>query len=216
MGMVYVELHKLSDLTFVDNGVTYSLTLDDLYDEYSDNADAVAIYNADYFNSKHRYSITSYDDEYTFYGLDAYTDYYVVMISSSVDSFTYESSTVVKDYVKVRTMNADNSISVQTTTSSYIEVLLSLDGISFYEPGAEIVVNYSSGSDSFTVTEEDALTAVTDGYLAQLCISSSEYYYGSDYITINYQIGTGTNTEIICSAKIKNGFYGSSAGSSSS
>ena len=170
MGMVYLEIHKASDLA--DKKITVS----DLYDPETTSATEVEEYWED-FNAVFRTSINPYDSTYTFNnGIEPETEYYVVLahVAENEDG---ELEKTLDDYYRLVTPKLQNLLTVSYVNTGAIGVNLVLDSLAG-EP-ARLVTDLTPPDGSpipieHTLTSAELAAAASGGVQIELPISGDE------------------------------------------
>ena len=201
LGMVYLELHPVSELK------AYGFTnVSRLYDADDDNG-----YWSDFGETGsdgERVSVSTYNSQYTFTGLDPNTQYYVVIGHQAEDPDTYEIERYLDDYMKVRTITQQNSLKINSITVGGVSVTLRLESISDYESGS-IVLMDSAGQEISDVTVDlygdDIKTAASTGFR---CSFSADMSTMPLNLIIHFKDKAGN---IVVTARGTNNFYDSDA-----
>ncbi|MFI3171987.1 MAG: hypothetical protein R3Y58_06445 [Eubacteriales bacterium] len=201
LGLVYLEVHKDSDLTAA------GVTVDDLFDTETKLETEVANYWSTYDESK-RASIQLYDDDYTFSGLDSGTVYYVVLAHDyELDDGTVVSECV--DYFKTTTMSQVNKLSIDSITASVVSGTLSIENIAFCSSGDyDIKLIFCDNSEVVLgLTTDDIKTAATSSFKYTLTIGTTQLDAYKATETIKVVLYDGTTDTNLLTVTTKNSFY---------
>ena len=170
LGMVYLELHKASDLK--DLGIT----VQDLYDSDTDKADAVDNYWAN-FNAAFRTSVSTYDSSYVFNnGITPATEYYVVLAHVAEDEMGSMERTL-DDYYRLVTPQLQNRLAIDYVNTGAVGVTLLMDSLEGEPSRLEMTLNGAGGSPQVItreLTADDLKKASSGGVLVELPIKEDQ------------------------------------------
>lgn len=196
LGMVYLELHKETDLKQA------GLTVSDLYDP--DKTDLTAGYWGSY-NEAYRTSLSVYENSYTFTGLEPNTQYYVVLahVSANEDDLLERS---LDDYFRVVTPPQSNSFKVKYVTLEKLGVALNLESIAACAAPATVTLYLKDTSLSVRLDQKDIEQAVLNGLECSLSIVAGQRdaFKATKVLTV---ILTDKDDKEILSTHCNNSFY---------
>ena len=204
LGMVYLEVHKASDLKAL------GITVSDLYDDETTKPTEVGTYWEN-FDAAFRTSINAYDGSYTFNnGITPETEYYVVLahVAENEDG---EVEKVLDDYYRLVTPKRQNLLAISYVNTGAIGVNMVLDSLEG-EP-VRLVTDFTAPSGgsalqiSYTLTSEDLAAAAAGGVEIELPITSEDElraFKGTQVLQVKLLDGNG---QVLLKAFCANSFY---------
>ena len=193
LGMVYLELHKVSNMPSGASIKSLYENEDGAYDEYWSGS------------SYSRTSISAYDTSYTFSGLTPGESYYVVLAHVNED-INGEIERTLDDYSKVSTRQPSNKLTISTVDRSSIGFELSLESVD--SAARYVQLQDDAGSTKTELSGDDIRAAVSTGYSGSISVDSNLLKTLSS-ITLYVK---DASDNILLRAQSSNSFYESSSG----